>query len=197
LHGTGGGNVPDLVNSGALFCSSQEFDGLSWISVPQDGISPGQPFTVSAMIRLSEPFKARTWFSRGQDEPGNRWVFSLTNSFANHITARIQTDQGVFEAFSSTRLKLNQWQHVAAVFVPSVGLRVYVDGVGGNLLEVQGTPIEMTNGGFLGRFNSGSFAIGRLTEVRLAAMARSQAWLAAERAVMCGSLVDVGDEEAV
>lgn len=162
FHGTGGLKYPSVTDG--VWCQpAQDFqegngDG-EYITLPPDGIRPNQAFSVSAWLKLETRFKPRVIYSRGFDDvDGSRWVFTLGYGWANHLTATIQTSAKDYTAFSDTTLDRDRWYHVACVFRPSVGLRLYVNGVQSRLWAVpEAATLTLNNGGYVGRHNVGAY----------------------------------------
>lgn len=207
LHGTGGnGSQIDLVPTQDLgvFCSlSQHTDGRQYITLPADGLSEQQSFTVSLWGKLSTFYQPRVWYSRGTvSAAGDQWAFAFGHSFLNTLSAQIQLldSQGnatAYELRGATTLTQNVWYHVAAVWERSVGLRVYLDGVlDGSLAVSELSTVSVTNGGYLARWNDASIPTGNIQEVRLYPEPKSAAYLKAEHDNYCVSdFFEVGPEQ--
>jgi len=207
LHATGGnGSDPTVVpvlDEGVFCQNSQRFDGRQFITVPPDRVGIDQGFSASYWIRIGTFYTPRAGFSRGHVTPdGDQWVFSLGHSFLNQIQASIQTyatdgTRTTYTMNGSTMLSQDQFYHFGASWGPSVGLKLYVNGVlDGTLAVPQAYVQPLTNAGYFSRYNLGGYVTGNLQDIRLHPVTRPAAWFLAEYQNYClPGFFSVGYEE--
>ncbi|PQO33161.1 hypothetical protein C5Y96_09890 [Blastopirellula marina] len=181
-----GDNVPEPSEDGIYCSSSSEFTSLEWVTLPEDRISVTQDFSVSCWCKLDREHlhSPRVLFSRGfTTGDGDEYIFTLGYSWIHHVWAQIQLvgDETVYyEAFSSSTMTDDRWNHCAASWVPGDALRVWLNGSDEGSIETpEIATVARTNGNQIGRWNDGAIPVGLLQEVRLYPEAKPQNyWLA-------------------
>lgn len=200
LHGTST-NPPSLVTGllcqGASRFEEEENGTGNYITLPLDPIASDKEWSVSLWVKLEDTFHPRTLYSRGHNELGNRWVFSLETSLINHIVLSVNTDEGTFDAFSDSTLSVNRWYHVA-VSVKGSTMKTFINGVEQTTYEFEGTPLPLTNGGYIGRKNNGGHPTASMNRLHVWHEAKPAEWFLAEYQNIClPGWVLIGEEETV
>ncbi len=68
--------------------------------------------------------------------------YSLHMDFLGHLVFRVQSPSGWNTLTTSAQLPLLKWTHVAAVYDPASGLKVYIDGASAGTLSASGTLVD-------------------------------------------------------
>ena len=196
LHAVGGSGDSRYVTSldAGVFClPSQFFDGRDFINVPRDNIT-GE-FSISMWIkRADNKFGEKVFFSRGVKTASHDWNFTLGTSYIGELMARIQVlgDDGnaTHLAFSSEKLAVDRWQHIAATWRPSEALELYLNGtLAGSVETPQSAMIGFNSGNhsYLGRWNNGAGFVGNIQELRLFPIGKNGDYFAAEKNNFCNA----------
>lgn len=207
LHARGGDGTDPLlvpVQDDGVFCQfSQRFDGRQFITVPADRVGIDQGFSVSCWGRINTYYTPRVFYSRGHTTPdGDQWVFTLGHSFLNQVQASVQTyaTDGTRKTYTmngSTMLSQDQFYHFGCSWEPSIGLKLYVNGVLNGTLAVPQQYVQpLTNEGYFSKYNLGGYVTGNVQDIRLHPVTRPAAWFLAEYENYCSpGFFSVGLEE--
>lgn len=174
---------------------AEAFSGVQeWIAVPDVGLNPTSPFTISCFINLST-------FSGNQTLYSSRAGF-FQISFLRSLWGSITGSSGTqYYVQGGTYLQRGTWQHVAMVWNPGVGLEVFVNGVlDGSTPVAESTLSLASQNSYIGRQPAaqGAFYGGDLFDLRVSWFARDAAWLRAEFLQYCGRLgMTTGTEQLV
>lgn len=207
LHAVGGSGDDRYLTSldEGVFCLlSQYFDGRDFINVPKDKIT-GE-FSISMWIkRTDNKFGEKVFFSRGVQTASHDWNFTLGTSYIGQLMARIQLagNEGnvAHLAYSSEKLQVDRWHHIAATWRPAEALELYVDGtLAGSVETPQSAMVGFNSGNhsYLGRWNNGTGFVGNVQELRLFPIGKNGDYFAAEKDNFCNAnfvlVSDVIDE---
>ncbi|MDA7527665.1 LamG domain-containing protein [bacterium] len=193
VGGSGDARYLTMLDDGVFCLSSQYFEGRDFINVSRDNIT-GE-FSVSMWIkRADNKFGEKVFFSRGVQSAGHDWNFTLGTSYIGELMARIKLvgDDGnvTHLAFSSEKLQVDRWHHVAATWRPSEALELYLDGtLSGSVETPENAMVGFSSGNhsYLGRWNNGTGFVGNIQEVRLFPIGKNADYFAAEKANFCSA----------
>jgi|GEM_PF-2420409 len=160
-------------------------DGYAdYILIPRKPALDVQSFTLEAWVRTSTTYGAPAIFMRGNGTGGNEIFFG----FANNTTLRVHLDDSeAMDMSGAVNFADDTWHHVAMVYDSGAAeIRCYADGVlygsvdsvtadldfGGSHALI-GADFDTFNGGL------GNYLNGRIDEVRLWNVARSEADISA------------------
>ena len=73
---------------------------------------------------------------------GNANGYSLHMDFLGHLVFRVQSPSGWKTLTTSAQLPLLKWAHVAAVYDPASGLKLYINGTSAGTLTATGTLVD-------------------------------------------------------
>lgn len=182
-------NIP--TQTAGIWFDANSFDGGDYITCPQDSMPNDGPITVSLWAKINGKYQYRYWFSRGATHPDAHegWSITLGHTLGNQLTGQVQVQATstwkIYTAIGTSIID-SCWHHVALVWQPSTSLSIYLDGVLEKSVSIsEGKLVPSNSGHFLGRVNGRAYALSTVQEVKLAPVARSQAWLAAEAANLC------------
>ncbi len=135
--------------------------------------------SMSAWIRLDTIGGDGTVLSR---RDGGSASFELAVDGSGSVAATIETSGSGAVSAAGGSVGTGSWHHVAGVW-DGAALRVYLDGVEVDQRPATGQLLATTGGVTIGGLTDGANPIdGVVDEVRLASVARSAAWIAAEHA---------------
>lgn len=168
-----------------------------------DGVAQGQPGALAgtgSSIRLAgAPQRARhpnvsspmgtlrdnmtisVWVNPDQLSGVQRYYGNVGMwSFGQQDNRLLFTTHGIRDYLSGTLLQANQWQHVAAVFLPNHDVRFFIDGAFvGQISGSQPSAPEPANGWFVGTLdNASEYYAGGLDDLQVYDVALSDAQVA-------------------
>jgi RHS repeat-associated protein len=135
-------------------------------------------FTYSFWLKSSG---GGTAILRGEDSFSNGWSVGITIG-ANILFALVNSSPGETDLRSNTGVTAGAWYHVAAVWTPGSGMKLYVNGVLDNSNSNTSTALRSSTKGlqlFIGNGTNASFN-GVLDEVEISNVARPASWIATE-----------------
>jgi hypothetical protein len=141
-------------------------------------------FSLSAWVYLNEQNREQVLLSNQSDRPGGYRLFISSDNklgvdYVNSNGKRIS----ISGVIGGEELDKERWYYVAATYSLKDNLiHTYVDGLSDRSLAVIDAPGNTASALQIGRdqFNNKTYFNGLMDEVRIAAQARSQAWLATE-----------------
>jgi len=150
-----------------------KFNGQSWLSAPDSSntsYDPDTACTIEAYVYLDSSISSnQTIISKGNNYKlgisSNRYYFSI--------------NAGTKSLNSFASVKLKEWTHVAATYSSQSGLMsIYLNGVFDSSKVFTPGNISATNDSLLlGKSSSGEFLFGKLDEVRISRIAKSQSFI--------------------
>ncbi len=157
-----------------------EFTGSGNIHIPSEtALQLGGPFTIDGWFRSDAPPSGYTSLFWSFEEPAG---FEITESYDGFLYAQVGVAGQAIRSDFLEPPPLSTWQHLTAVFEPGVNLRVYVNGVRGQVMTtledgaaLPNVPAGLnTDGPQMGPvFNSSSSWVGGIDDVRIFSRALS------------------------
>ena len=135
----------------------------------------------SPMSMLRDNMTVALWVNPEQLSGVQRYYGNVGMwSFGQQDNRLLFTTHGIRDYLSATVLQPNQWQHVAAVFLPDHDVRFFVNGVFvGQRSGIEPSAAEPANGWFMGTLdNDGEFYVGSLDDLQVYDAALSDAQVA-------------------
>jgi hypothetical protein len=110
-----------------------EFNGSGNIDIPSEmALQLGGPFTLDGWFRSDGPPDGYTSLFWSFEEPAG---FEITESSDGLLYAQVGVDGQAIRADFPEPPPLSTWEHLTAVFEPGVNLRVYLNGVPGQVVS--------------------------------------------------------------
>jgi hypothetical protein len=135
-------------------------------------------FTYSFWVK---PTGSGTVILRGQDTFGNGWSVGINIGVTNVRFSLVNSTPTEIDLTSNATISAGNWYHVATVWTPGSGMKLYVNGVLDNTNTNTSTLLRSSTKGlqlFIG--NGNTSYNGALDEVEISNIARSSGWIATE-----------------
>ena len=147
-----------------------KFSGTSWLAAPDSSNSSYDADTACTIEAYVYPDSAvssdQTLISKG-----NNYKIGISN---NRYYFSINAGSKILNSFSN--IKLKQWTHIAVTYRSLTGaMNIYLNGNLDSSKIFSNGNITVTNDSlFMGRSNSGEFLFGKLDEVRISRISKTQ-----------------------
>ncbi|MCY7360811.1 MAG: LamG domain-containing protein, partial [Ignavibacteria bacterium] len=147
-----------------------KFSGTSWLAAPDSSNSSYDADTACTIEAYVYPDSAvsaqQTLISKG-----NNYKIGISN---NRYYFSINAGSKILKSFSN--IKLKQWTHIAVTYRSLTGaMNIYLNGNLDSSKIFSNGNITVTNDSlFMGRSNSGEFLFGKLDEVRISRISKTQ-----------------------
>ena len=110
-----------------------DFDGSDdFVELGTDLIGDSDLVVMSVWVNFKTLGKVVSFFGRGQDGSGVGWSIlmhkDITDELEFHIVRTVPSTAGVV-ANSTVTVVANRWYHVVGIWEPTVGVKIYVDGI--------------------------------------------------------------------
>ena len=186
--GSGAGISTPILTSGVSCLYAQDFNGLEWISNPDNNLSTTQSFSVSGWVQLQAFYQTRTLY---QDR--------LIRVYHNHLGRLLATvtaqDATTISVMSTAATERDRWVHVGVSWVLGSGLTIYINGTE-NVTTQSSTAATLFQGSLPAKSFGEGFT-GGLGDWRVSSDVRSQDWFRQEFLSSCKHSWTVGSEEYV
>lgn len=171
-------------NAVAANGTSLHFDGVDdYASVPDNNtLDIANAITVEAWVYPTKNSGIQNVLSKSSTGPNNSYIFPRTDDGWQNFVGYLSLNGG-WQTISYAYPSLNTWHHLALTYDGSI-IKLYLDGVLVNSRAATGTIDANTNVLALGNQTGfGEFYGGRVDELRLWNVARTQAQIAASKDV--------------
>ena len=118
---------------GGINGSALDFDDTNdFVELGTDVIGDNDLVTMSVWVNFRTLGKVISFFGRGKDGSGNGWSILVHKNIDDilqfHVVRTVPSVAGVV-ATSNITVVTNRWYHVVGIWEPTIGVKIYVDGV--------------------------------------------------------------------